>query len=124
MQTTGLQAVDSGRNNTTFDESDEPKGKRESKSEEEDSKEEEFNNPQETQNLQNTHASMKSRKRELRPESSNSPYRIESWLTQLSQNNKQNPWLVTLQDPLDGQGLEQTASCSRQPIRAHSMEKI
>ena len=36
---------------------------------------------QKTQNLQNTHASTKSRKRELRPESGNSPYRIESWLT-------------------------------------------
>ena len=80
--------------------------------------------PQETQNLQNTHASMKSRKRELRPESGNSPYRIESWLTQLPQNNKQNPWLVTLQDPPDGQGPEQTASRSRQPIRTHSMEEI
>ena len=34
--------------------------------------------PQETQNLQNTHASTKLRKRELRPESGNSPYRIES----------------------------------------------
>ena len=80
--------------------------------------------PQETQNLQNTHASMKSKKRELRPESGNSPYRIESWLTQLPQDNKQNPWLITLQDPPDGQGPEQTASCSRQPIRTHSMEKI
>ena len=40
--------------------------------------------PQETQNLQNTHASTKLRKRELRPESGNSPYRIKSWLTQLS----------------------------------------
>ena len=30
----------------------------------------------------------------MRPESGNSPYRIESWLTQLPQNNKQNPWLV------------------------------
>ena len=39
--------------------------------------------PQETQNLQNTHASTKLRKRELRPESGNSPYRIESWSTQL-----------------------------------------
>ena len=39
--------------------------------------------PQETQNLQNTHASTKLRKRELRPESGNSLYRIESWLTQL-----------------------------------------
>ena len=53
--------------------------------------------PQETQNLQNMHASTKLRKKELRPESGNSPYRIESWLTQLPQNNKQNPWLVTLQ---------------------------
>ena len=72
--------------------------------------------PQETQNLQNTHALMKSRKRELRPKSSNSPYRIESWLIQLPQNNKQNPWLVTLQDPPDGQGPERTASRSRQSI--------
>ena len=40
--------------------------------------------PQETQNLQNTHALTKLRKRGLRPESGNSPYRIESWLTQLS----------------------------------------
>ena len=38
---------------------------------------------QETQNLQNMHASTKSRKRELRPESGNLPYKIESWLTQL-----------------------------------------
>ena len=36
---------------------------------------------QETQNLQNTHASTKLRKRVLRPESGNSLYRIESWLT-------------------------------------------
>ena len=79
---------------------------------------------QETQNLQNTHASTKSRKKELRPESGNSPYRIESWLTQLPQNNEQNPWLVILQDPLDGQGPERTASRSRQPIRTHSMEEI
>ena len=80
--------------------------------------------PQETQNFQNTHASTKSRKRELRPESGNSLYRIESWLTQLPQNNKQNPWLVTLQDPPDKQGLEQTASRSRQPIRTHFMKEI
>ena len=46
--------------------------------------------PQETQNLQNTHASTKSRKRELCLESGNSSYRIKSWLTQLPQNNKQN----------------------------------
>ena len=62
--------------------------------------------PEETQNLQNTHASTKSRKRELCLESGNSLYRIESWLTQLPQNNKQNPWLVTSPDPPDGQGLE------------------
>ena len=80
--------------------------------------------PQETQNLQNTHASTKSRKRELRPESGNSPYRIEFWLTQFPQNNKQNPWLVTLQGPPNGQELEQTASRSRQPIRTHSMKEI
>ena len=80
--------------------------------------------PQETQNLQNTHVSTKSKKRELRPESGNSPYRIESWLTQLSRNNKQNPWLVTSQDLLDRQGPEQTASRSRQPIWTHSMEEI
>ena len=79
---------------------------------------------QETQNLQNMHASTKSRKRELRPESGNSPYRIESWLTQLLYNNKQNPWLVILQDPLDGQGPGRTASRSRQPIQTHSMEEI
>ena len=36
---------------------------------------------QETQTLQNTHVSTKSRKRELRPESGNSSYKIESWLT-------------------------------------------
>ena len=47
--------------------------------------------PQETQNLQNTHASTKLKKKELRPGSGNLPYRIESWLTQLPQNNKQNP---------------------------------
>ena len=80
--------------------------------------------PQETQNLQNTHASTKLRKRKLRPESGNSPYRIKSWLTQLPQNKKQNPWLVTLQDPLDGQRPERRPSCSRQPIRTHSMEEI
>ena len=80
--------------------------------------------PQETQNLQNTHASTKSRKRELYLESGNSPYRIKSWLTQLPQNNKQNPWLVTSQDPPDGRGPEQTASRSRQPIRTHSREEI
>ena len=80
--------------------------------------------PQETQNLQNMHASTKSRKKKLRPESGNSPYRIESWLTQLPQNNKQNLWLVTLQDPPDRQGPERTVSRSRQPIRTHSMEEI
>ena len=79
---------------------------------------------QETQNLQNMHASTKSRKWELRPESGNSPYKIESWLTQLPQNNEQNPWLVTLQDLPDGQGPGQTASRSRQPIWTHSMEEI
>ena len=47
--------------------------------------------PQETQNLQNTHASTKLRKKELRSESGNLPYKIESWLTQLLQNNKQKP---------------------------------
>ena len=45
MQTTGPQAVDSGRNNITFDKSDEPRGGGESKSEEKDNKEEESNNP-------------------------------------------------------------------------------
>ena len=80
--------------------------------------------PPETQNLQNTHASTKSRKIELRPESGNSPYRIKSWLTQLPQNNEQNPWLVTLQDPPNGQGPERTTSRSRQPIQTHSMEEI
>ena len=78
----------------------------------------------ETQNLQNTHALTKSRKRELRPESGNLSYRIKSWLSQLPQNNKQNPWRVTLQDPPDGQGPGQTASRSRQPIWTHSMEEI
>ena len=80
--------------------------------------------PQETQNFQNMHASMKSRKKELHPESGNSHYRIEFWLTQLPQNNEQNPWLVTSQDPPDGRGPEWTASRSRQPIRTHSMEEI
>ena len=79
---------------------------------------------QETQNLQNMHASTKSRKRELRPESSNSSYRIESWLTQLPQNNEQNQWLVTSRDPPNGQGPGQTASRSRQPIWTHSIEEI
>ena len=79
---------------------------------------------QETQNLQNTHALTKSRKRELSPESGNSPYKIESWLTQLPQNNEQNSWLVILQDPPNGQGLERTASRSRQLIWTHSMEEI
>ena len=45
VQTTGPQAVDSGRNNTTSDESDEPREGGESESEEEDSKKEESNNP-------------------------------------------------------------------------------
>ena len=80
--------------------------------------------PQETQNLKNMHASTNLRKRELRPESGNSPYKIESWLTQLLQNNKQNPWLVTLQDPLNRQGPEWTASRSRQPIWTRSMKEI
>ena len=80
--------------------------------------------PQKTQNLQNTHASMKSRKRELHSESGNSPYRIKSWLTQLPQNNEQNPWLVTSQDPLNGQGPGRTASRSRQPIQTHSIKEI
>ena len=80
--------------------------------------------PQETQNLLYTHTLTKSRKKELRPDSGNSPYKIESWLTQLPQNNKQNPWLVTLQDPPDGQGPERTASRSRQLIWTHSMEEI
>ena len=47
VQTTGLWAVDSGRNSTTFDESDKPRGSGKSKSEEEDSKEEESDNPSE-----------------------------------------------------------------------------
>ena len=47
VQTTGPQAVDSGRNNTTSKESDKPKGGGESKSKEEDSKKEESNNPSE-----------------------------------------------------------------------------
>ena len=80
--------------------------------------------PQETQNLQSMHASMKLRKMELHPQSGNPPYRIESWLTQLPQDNKQNPWLVTLQDPPDGQGPGQTASRSRKPIQTHAMEEI
>ena len=45
MQTTGPWAVDSGRNSTTSDESDKPRGEGESKSEEEDSKEEKSNDP-------------------------------------------------------------------------------
>ena len=45
MQTTGSQAVDSGRNSTTFDESDKPRGGGESKSKKEDSKEEKSDNP-------------------------------------------------------------------------------
>ena len=45
VQTTGPQAVDSGRNSTTSDKSDEPRGGGESKSEEEDSEEKEFDNP-------------------------------------------------------------------------------
>ena len=43
VQTTGPQAVDSGRNSTTSDESNKPRGGEESKSEEENSKEEESN---------------------------------------------------------------------------------
>ena len=80
--------------------------------------------PQKTQNLQNTHASTKLRKRKLHPDSSNSHYRIESWLTQLPQNNKQNPWLVTLQDSPDRQEPGQTTLRSRQPIQTHSMKEI
>ena len=45
VQTTGPQAVDSGRNSTTSNKSDKPRKRRESKSEEEDSKEEESDNP-------------------------------------------------------------------------------
>ena len=45
MRTTGPQAVDSGRNSTTSDKSDKPRGGGESKSEEVDSKEEESNDP-------------------------------------------------------------------------------
>ena len=45
VQTTGPQAVDSGRNSTTFDESNKPRGGGESKSEEEDSKEKESGDP-------------------------------------------------------------------------------
>ena len=45
VQTTGPQAVDSGRNSTTFDKSDKPKREGESESEEENSKEKESDNP-------------------------------------------------------------------------------
>ena len=45
VQTTGPRAVDSGRDSTTSDKFDKPKGGGESKSEEKDSKEEKFNNP-------------------------------------------------------------------------------
>ena len=45
MQTTGPQVVDSGRDSTTSDESNRPRGGGESKSEEEDSKAEETDNP-------------------------------------------------------------------------------
>ena len=68
--------------------------------------------PQTIQNPQNMHASTKSRKRELRPESSNSPYEIESWLTQLPHTINQNPWQAFRQDLLPGRG--RTASRSRQ----------
>ena len=51
MQMTGPQAVDSGRNSITFNESDEPKRGGESKSEEEDSEEEESNSPSEDSEL-------------------------------------------------------------------------
>ena len=44
VQTTGPQAVDSGRNSTTSHKSDKPGGGGESKSEKEDSEEEEFDN--------------------------------------------------------------------------------
>ena len=44
VQTTGPQAVDSGRDSTTSDKSNKPRGGGESKSEEEDSKEEKSNN--------------------------------------------------------------------------------
>ena len=47
MQTTGPRAVDSGRDSTTSDEFDKPRGGGESKSEEEDSEEEKSNNPSE-----------------------------------------------------------------------------
>ena len=45
VQTTGPQAVDSGRDSTTSDESDKPRRGGENKSEEEDSKEKKSNNP-------------------------------------------------------------------------------
>ena len=47
MQTTGSRAVDLGRDSTTSEESDKPRGGGESKSEEENSKEEESNDPSE-----------------------------------------------------------------------------
>ena len=123
VQTTSPQAVDSGRNSTISDESDKPRGGGETDLKKRTVKKRSPTTLQETQNLQKTHVSMKSRKRELRPESGNSPYRIKSWLTQLSQNNKQNSWLITSQDPLDGWGPGQTASRSRQPIQTPFCEK-
>ena len=47
VQTTGPQGVDSGRNSTTFDKSDKPRGGGESKSKKEDSKKKKSNNPSE-----------------------------------------------------------------------------
>ena len=118
VQTTGPQVVDSECNSTTFDKSNKPRKEKESKSEEESDNPLRDSEPSEHARLN------KVEEEELRPESGNSPYRIESWLTQLPQNNKQNPWLVTLQDFPDGQGPGQTASRSKQPIRTHSMEEI
>ena len=45
VKTTGSWAVDSGRDSTTFDESDKPRGEGKSKSEDKDSKEEESDDP-------------------------------------------------------------------------------
>ena len=76
VQTIGLQAIDSGCNNTIFEESDDPKKGEESKFEKEvNERKDESDNPLEP--LEHTHFN-KARKKELCPESNNSSYRIES----------------------------------------------
>ena len=124
VRTTGPWAVDSGRGSTTSNESDKPRGGEESESEEEDSQQKESNNPSGVLKT-SEHARLNKVEEEgVASGIQQLTLQDESWLTQLPQNNKQNPWLVTLQDLPDGQGPKRTASRSRQPILTNSMEEI